>query len=278
MTVCIAAICCKSTDPKVIVAADRMVTKIIGSPIEYEHTSTKMSQLMNNCIIMSAGSVPLIEELTYRIKTGIVKMRGDTGDKYISIRDVTTVSIEAYQEMIRDFIERHILSTYNMDIEEFKKQERYNEGFLAGLNQQIVEIRREIENNLISLITGVDEEGAHIYGIRGGNFLSFNTIGYQAIGSGESPAESVFIHNKYDTNWDLEKALITVVEAKKQAEEAQGVGRETDISIITKDRIYVLPKEKINKLESVLEIVKSETSRIRNKILEENKLEINLEE
>jgi hypothetical protein len=268
MTVCIAAICCEDDDPKAIVASDRMVTQAMGSPIEYEHTSTKMSQLTDWCIMMSAGSVPLIEELTYRTKLGITNHSAEHDS--IQLRDVSVISMSAYQNLIQDFVERQVLSTYDITLDQFREQERFNQAFLSGLDNAIREVRGEIESRLGSLIVGVDQSGANIFGIHAGNTYSFNMIGFQAIGSGEASAQSVFVHNKYDKKWDLKQAILTVVEAKTQAEEAQGVGRETDIAIITEDGTTHLKKEKVNKLVQIIGTIREENQAVREKILKGN--------
>lgn len=275
MTICIAAVSEKNTDdPRVIIGSDRMITHQMGAPIEYEHTSTKILELTKDlvldskCVMMSAGAVSLSESLNQVTKRKISEEMEDSEMENCSIRDIAELCADAYNEVIRDHIQRRVLSTYDMDFDDFKDQRDLQGEFLAHLNNDITEVRREIQNNLISLIVGVDSEGANIFGIRSGTFQSFNRLGYQAIGSGQSPAESVFIHNRYDDGWSLKKSLVCLIEAKKQAEEAQGVGKETDIAIISEGKgIKHLNNSVIEEIEDIYKELSKKQEEIRKKVL-----------
>jgi len=265
MTVCIAAICCNNghENPKIIVSSDRMITTVLGSPVEYEGTSTKISELTDKCVMLSAGSTVLIEDLVYKTKQTL------NAGSNLTVRKIAENCANAYMELIQDNIKRLILSTYNMTFEEFKDQQKYNQGFLSEINQNILTIRQEIQNNLISLIAGINEDIANIFGINNGNLYSFTSLGYQATGSGQASAESVFVHRGYDPRWSLEEAMITVIEAKKQAEEAQGVGKNTDIVIVSKEGITYLNEETIKKLEGIHKELMNKISETRNKIIKD---------
>jgi len=246
-----------------------MVTQQMGSPIEYDHTSTKIGGLTDCCVIMSAGAVTLIEDLIRRTKSKVTS-------NDMSIHEIAEKCSEAYLELINDYLQRHILSTYGFTYNIFSDNERVRDGFLSMLAQNLANFRQEIESNLISLIVGVDDNGGQIYAVRAGNFHSFNSIGYQTIGSGDTPAEFVFIHNGYDVTWDLKKAIVTLVEAKKQAEEAQGVGRETDIAIISKNGKRDLDRDDIQKLKELHDRIADGIKEIRKRVIEEGISNINL--
>ncbi len=272
MTVCISAICCdnKHEDPKIIVSSDRMITTELGAPVEYEGTSTKISELTSSCVVLSAGVTTWIEDLVYQTKQAI------KNENTLVIREIAEKCANAYIELIQDNIKRLILSTYNMSFEEFKDQQKYNPSFLAEVNQRILSTRQTIESNLVSLIAGIDKNGADIFGINSGNFYPFTSLGYQALGSGQALAESVFVHRGYDTKWDLKKAIITLIEAKKQAEEAQGVGKNTDIVIISKDEIKYLKKETIEELEKIHRELMDKISDTRDEVIKDKLNNLNI--
>jgi 20S proteasome alpha/beta subunit len=117
----------------------------------------------------------------------------------------------------------------------------------------IIQRMQQYNYNLWIMIAGVDENGGHIYRIENPAVKhSFDSIGYHAIGSGEIHAITTFIANDYKVkNTPLVRGLALTYEAKKRSEKASGVGQQTDMAIIFKDKIIHLPGELIQKLEDI---------------------------
>ena len=63
MTICIAALC--ENREKIIVASDRMIT--VGQLIEFEHDVRKFEPLIDNCIVMSAGSTTIQNDIIRQV-------------------------------------------------------------------------------------------------------------------------------------------------------------------------------------------------------------------
>jgi len=142
-----------------------------------------------------------------------------------------------YKKIRRKDIEDRILSKYGISWDEYKKA--INEGKLTEIYYRIIGQIEDYKVDFIALIAGVDDEGAHIFLIEDpGDVSSFDDIGYTAIGSGEYHAIRSFIESNYSVDFPLEKALYVVYEAKKYAECAPGVGKETELVIIDKNGIF----------------------------------------
>ncbi len=92
--------------------------------------------------------------------------------------------------------------------------------------------------------------------------MSAHSIGYSAIGIGETHASSFYMVNGFKYSTPLREALFFAFGAKKSAEIAAGVGKCTDIWVLEKDREPVFYEdgcEVITKLEKIYQ--KSQESR-----------------
>ena len=91
--------------------------------------------------------------------------------------------------------------------------------------------------NLDIIIAGVDDDGAHLYGIRDPGVADcFDSLGFHAIGIGALHALSTLALT-YDPNVKQEDMVKRIHSIKKSTEVAPGVGEMTDISIITENGI-----------------------------------------
>jgi hypothetical protein len=95
------------------------------------------------------------------------------------------------------------------------------------------------------VIAGVDHTGAHVYSVGGHDrehgvaehFLemSLDAAGYGAVGSGASQFDSEFMSAAYDAASPWRKSLLLAYSAKKRAEMSPGVGKATDLYLITQE-------------------------------------------
>ena len=102
-----------------------------------------------------------------------------------------------------------------------------------------------------TIICGNDETGAHVYYCDGTNLSPADSIGFAAIGSGGKHARSEFIlgnHSRFDR---LEHTLLLAYTAKRRAEKAPGVGKETDIFVIEPRGRYFLNYTQLQNLEKI---------------------------
>jgi hypothetical protein len=99
-----------------------------------------------------------------------------------------------------------------------------------------------------TIITGVDNDGAHIYRLIGNQHSCYDMLGFCAVGSGGPHAESQFMLCGYSRMFKQEDALWVTYLAKRKSEIAPGVGKDTVLFSIN-------PKDKtINILNNYLDL------------------------
>lgn len=267
MTVCIAAICeRKSDNPKVILAGDRMVTAEILS-VEFEHPDPKLYELSKNCAVATAGDALAHTDLLSKVNG---KISGAT--LYNISEIVKEIKDEYYKKRVVD-IEDSILKKYG--ISSFKEfyydlHQKLNNDILMSIQQEIEEHDCEFE----ILTAGVDDSGAHIYHINHPTKAeNYDAIGYHAIGIGYPHAASTFISSIYNSDCSLPEALYMTYKAKKISENAPGVGRQSDIWIISKDGKIVVNDEMLNRLDVYYNNELKMKSELNNQLVKERKFD-----
>lgn len=104
-----------------------------------------------------------------------------------------------------------------------------------------------------TIITGIDESGAHIYIIDDrGSVSCKDSIGFAVIGSGSLHAHSQLMQTRHSPNASYYDTLFLTYMAKKQSELDPWVGKETDMFVI-KDVINhdILPQETVKILGDI---------------------------
>lgn len=273
MTVGIAAICeAESDDPKVVVAADRLVTSGRAARREYEHTSSKMLSVFGEdgdssvvAVGVGAGSVSLSDEVFYKVNQKIRE------EEPVLTRDVAMYAVEALQEVVQETINRQVLSSHDLDLSTFNQtQGQMHPQIVEALYQDIMGKKDEVLGQVNILLAGVDNRGAHLYNILHNDMARNDSIGYMTVGSGAEPANSAFIRNRYDDTCNLNDSLLSVTEAKEQAEEAQGVGREMDIAVLHTDGRRDLSDDEVDELRDIYSQVIKAENKARKNVIEEN--------
>lgn len=284
MTVCIAALCEENKEerePKIVVASDRMITTGVTSRIEYEHTGSKIVPLhFQNSFLgigLSSGAVSLTEDFFQKINRGIEDFVGRQSEgpraQLPPIPIVAQIGVNSYQQIVRETIDRQVFGPFDLSLDDLKVGDDENEihpGLLNSLIRGAVDIRDQIHQGLNIVITGIDETGGHIYTISKGDSARHNSIGYITIGSGAELARLALIHRDYDTACSVEEALHSVVSAKKQAEEAQGVGRKMDIAVISREKgMDIFDEGEVDKLSEIEERISEEEKEARENVLQD---------
>jgi 20S proteasome alpha/beta subunit len=243
LTVCIGALCGNSRE--VVVASDRMITATYP-PIEFEHGMPKLEIVSSSCIVLTAGDALAHADLcrNVRARVGVLsrpkvaKITDEVRAGYVAQRLQTIEHrfLESRGWSIRDFYDRY-MRTLPSDI-------------IVTLDHQIA----NYNYGLSILVAGVDPDEAHIYGIRNpGETDCYDSLGYHAIGIGAMHAISSFIANGYLPTVDLKFAVYYAYEAKKNAENAPGVGKDIDMAIIQNGGHNIITTEQIDALEEIYE-------------------------
>lgn len=220
-----------------------MVTLSLPST-EFEHHKSKTIELTNICIASSAGNalgfVPIYEE--------VAKTIGQTPSEH-NIRRIADITKLAYVGARNGRLEQEILATMGLSLQGFFQA---NRTLAPEILANLVQAMQQYNYGLSVVIAGVDESGCHIYRIDNpGRMDSYDTIGHCAIGSGELHAISTFIANDYDSKLDLNHVVAMTYEAKRRSEKSQGVGKETDLYVISQDSITKLPENTVAQLDEI---------------------------
>lgn len=218
-----------------------MVT--VGTFIEFEHDVSKFEKLTDNCIVMTAGSTTLQNDI---IKKALSKIKSMKNPDFELITDELK---KAYVDIRVKRAEELHLKPKGLDFAAFYQNQR---ALLPEIVFQITDAIDKTSLEVEYILCGFDDVGGHIhYIIDPGNSESYDSVGFCAIGTGNINAISVFTAHNYAPSFPVEKRLYLAYLAKKEAERAPGVGNDTDIVILTKGGIKHLSDDEKVKLEEI---------------------------
>ena len=219
MTICIAAISEAQTSPKIVFAADRLVS----GHVQFEHGNPKIFGLRSNCFLMLAGD-PL------KGSQVVSYVQKEISDKNIPIENIVNLVSKECIKLRNKTNEERILLPRNLTLEQFyNNMTKFPEWFADGLDEEL----QEEPYQLSFLLFGIDDGIAHLYEIRShGEVYSYDTLGFAAIGIGAGQSISELGRFQYGSNIPLSQAIQLTYMAKKEAQRVGGVGRETDLGIL----------------------------------------------
>ena len=206
--------------------------------MEFEHSGSKMVQLTEKAAVMVAGNtldgMRLVNEAAAEdLPEHVVAIAAMLGQRYGATRLARA--------------EQFVLMPHGLDLASFH-------GMHRGLSEQIVML---LENQLSQydlevelLLAGVDDSGAHIYtsGNPGGGNTNHDPIGWAAIGIGAPHVLSTMAGYVHSAKADYKRTLFRVYAAKRGAEVAPGVGRETEMAVIDGDGLKRLSNVDLERL------------------------------
>ena len=218
MTICIAAIGKNSNEEFIIFATDHMVTTPSG---QFEQSIEKFKAINKTTVAMFSGNALLFQKIMDKLDSKLKDSEyGKLADAiHTSMRDVR---IETF--------EKEVLGIYNLKLPELK-------AFLD----------KKIENNYVNdmlfklsayslgsaiLTVGFKDQSAQITLITEYIKVEHRDLNFGAIGSGEAQAINTLMFQKHSKDNDLGTTLYNVYKAKRNAEVAVGVGKETDMYIL----------------------------------------------
>lgn len=274
MTVGIATICegNRSESPAVILAADRLVTTGYSTRIEYEHTNTKITEIVNTdsltAFAVASGSLSLADDLFLKIEEEIIE------NPPSSVRAIVEEGVDAFHRLEHETFSNQVLGPLDISLDDLKSGDlALAPEYQRAMLQDIFEKKEEIESNLTVLIGGVDSKGPHIYSLEKADLARHDNIGYATIGSGSLSAQLTFTRNRYDTECSFSDALMTAVEAKARAEEAQGVGKKMDIAVIRDSEIELIQGDNVERLRELQEEIGVSEYEARRNTIENSNIE-----
>jgi hypothetical protein len=240
MTVCIAASC--DSGRQVVVAADQMVT--VGAPlnVEFEPPLSKIEQMGASCVALGAGNTLYIAEILKQAREAYQNAQATP------VTQIANAICQTYRRFRDERVEEQVvLPIVGPDFVSFRNRGGTLPAYLQpqpAIYQQIVVQMSQFNLGVDIAIAGIDAGGSHIYYVGNpGTVASFEKLGYTSIGTGATHVAIKFVLELQHPNSTLAETLVSVYGAKKAAEVAPGVGQETEIKVISLDKIWTVPGE-----------------------------------
>jgi hypothetical protein len=234
-----------------------MVT--LGNFIEFEHAASKMAEASSVAIVMIAGDSLLGTRLAEQVGRTVA---GSTP----AIADLARQLAVEYETVRQGQLEEQILAPRGLDLNSFYgAHNSLNPQITAMLDNQMAQFNLGVE----LLLAGVDPSGAHIHTVYNPGRVErlHDPIGYAAVGSGTIHALQSMIGFGHCASADYHETVFRVYASKRRAEVAPGVGRDTDMAVISGTGTHWLTRQELEQLEGIFEDFQSATdSTLREKL------------
>lgn len=225
VTICISAI---ADNGIIIGAADTMMTDTWrGVEFELKPSSAgksfvnKVSPITDGIVVLTAGAATLQAEIIWEM---IMCGQKQQGAKW-QVKEAVELYCNFYGQIKRNKINKSILNPIGLTVESFAaRQKELDSDFIQTIAHKIWGFEMETTETIIA---GIDDDGSHIYVLHGDHYQCCDMIGFCAVGSGSSHAESQFMLAGYNRLFNQEDAFWLTYLAKRKSEIAPGVGRET---------------------------------------------------
>ncbi len=236
MTICIAAIG-KGEDSKelIVFATDHMISNpAIG---QFERPISKYKQLDSNAIAMLAGDPLIFGNL---IKDCI------KGCDFDQTKDIIHKNMNALRS---DIVQKQVLDIFKMDYEYIKQVLRgpIQNPYIGSIIETISKF------NLMTLIIliGFKGDDAQITEIAENRVADLRGINFSAIGSGSVQAINTLMFQRHSKDDSLATTVYNVYKAKRNAEVSIGVGKETDLMVLTQTKVFQIDSATLQILAKV---------------------------
>jgi hypothetical protein len=238
LTICIAAIGKDEKGKEVIVfATDHMISNPhIG---QFERPIDKYKKLNDNTIVMLSGDPLIFDDLIKNC------------EKECSFDEMKETIHKSMSNMKNEIIQKQILDIFKMDYD-------YIKGILKGPIQNpyinnVIEIISKFNLKTILLLIGFKEDEAQIVEITEARTADLRDINFGAIGTGAVQAMNTLLFQRHSKDDSLPTTIYNVYKAKRNAEVSIGVGKETDVMILTKSGATEIEGDKLQVLSKIYE-------------------------
>jgi len=224
VTVCIAAIC---NDKLVFGAADQMLST---QDVEFEPPSSKIIPITAAISLMTAGDSAIQSEIIEEMRGPITERINKEPKNWWRIKDVTEQYIQTYNAAKLKRAEAAILAPLGLNKDTFVSRQRdMSDKFITTITREMLHYELP---PISTIITGIDDMGPHIYVVHECEMHCNDKVGFAAIGVGARHAESELMNARHTRSSPIDETFWLVFKAKKRAEIAPGVGRETDVVML----------------------------------------------
>jgi 20S proteasome alpha/beta subunit len=204
---------------------------ITAGNIQYEPFLTKIWNVTPSIAVLAAGDINIQALVFGALYKEIAETLKQNQNQLFSVKEVAVLYHKKYAEEKKNAIERKYLSQYGLTMKSlYIKRDPSDSPLLSKIDIEVAQFSDF--DDFESLIIGIDEDGPHIFSVDKDGIMDHDVEGFAARGIGMNHAESYLMVNKYTPNSPAGNALMHIHRAKKYAEVAPNVGRETDIIAI----------------------------------------------
>lgn len=209
--------------------------------LEFEHQEKKIEEVAHNCVVMSSGDALVAFELIDTFKKDAASCK--------SVMEIANKCYQLLVDLSLKRAEQAILLPRGMTWERYRQDGgTINPQLYMLLDHQLSEFHLETD----FLVVGLDESGGHIISlIFPGTVQHFDKIGFGAVGSGIPHATTSLCLSGQTRAKEIKETIHAVYVSKRKAESAPGVGKETDMGVITRNGICFLNAEDLKELEGL---------------------------
>lgn len=272
MTVGIAAICQREDEPCVVAAADRMVTVGRTSGIEYEDTGSKTEVIEGQdglrATAVGAGTSTYIDRVHGRAERLLARTADDELPR--TMEELRQYYLNALQQVVRETINNQVMEPFGYRLQDLRDGGVDIPGAIQqSIAEQVNNIQQQLQEMVTILLAGVGDDGGAIYKLSGTDYSEFTDMGYAVIGSGSNSARLTFIRRRYDSRREYHEGVFTVLEAKAQAEERQGVGQRMDLIRLSSGGVKEFEEDERETLRQKLHKIEAEERSARESVMNE---------
>lgn len=223
MTVCVAVI----AQGSVICLADRMIT---AAGAQYPSLRNKIVPIAGGIAAMISGDdVLLAAELLSELRAEVEEWV--SAGQQARVHDIVATWCEIHLRRQRLLSERAVLAPLGLTHDSFVEKQKLLDPKLAyDLGSELLKNRVPA---LQIIFAGIDDKGAHVFVATNGQAQCHDFDGFAVAGSGAYHARSELMVSGYTPSLEAKDALYRAYTAKKRAEIAQGVGKDTDTLFIS---------------------------------------------
>jgi len=234
----------------IVVGADRMFTAGPPLNVEFEPPVSKIEKIGTSCLALASGQTVYATEVVARTRNGL------DSNQSLKVLSVTLAMKEIYSAFRDEKIEEQVIRpSLGPDFVSFRSRGGTIPQYLQpqpGIYQQVFIQSQQFNLGLDLMIVGIDETGSHIYFLgHPGTLVNLDKLGYNSIGSGGVHAAVRFYLGGQSPKSSLLETLFSVYAAKRASEVAPGVGRETELAIISKDKVWMCSEPLMKTLEEI---------------------------
>jgi hypothetical protein len=198
--------------------------------IQFEPPTPKIFPLTSSITILTAGDSAFQAEIFSDVSVVVQNRIKEEPHNWWKVKDIANLYSYFYNTEKLKCSENTVLVPLGLNRDTFiARQSEMSEEFIKSITNKMLNFSLP---DVTSIITGIDDEGEHIYVVNNDEVSCCDTIAFAAIGIGSRHASSQFMLAGHYKNSSFPDTLLLIYTAKKRSEVAPDVGEETNMFML----------------------------------------------